>query len=103
MNVIINYLPYNFKVEQLCNIVYYRAVARGGNAPTMNPSPHANFRNLANLEEALEKMQWCFHSKAFTSDHLSHVLINIFIVFLLGTDRILCVCVCVCVRARTVY
>ena len=34
-------------------------------------------------------------SKAFTSDHLSHVLISIFIVFLLRNDRILCVCVCV--------
>ena len=37
-------------------------------------------------------------SKAFTSDHLSHVLISIFIVFLLRTDRILCVCVCMCVQ-----
>ena len=33
-------------------------------------------------------------NKAFTSDHLFHV--SIFIVFLLRTDRILCVCVCVC-------
>ena len=41
-------------------------------------------------------------NKAFTSDHLSHVLISIFIVFLLRTDRsiyyiyiyIYCVCVC---------
>ena len=73
--------------------------------PPIPFAPHANFQNLANIEKALEKMQWCFHnmviltSKAFTSDqtdHLSHVLINIFIVFLLRTDHIVCVCVCAC-------
>ena len=49
----------------------------------------------ANLEEVLEKMQWCFHIRPFwqaklwrviktdQSDHLSHVFISIFIVFLL--------------------
>ena len=60
---------------------------QGGNAPTKNPfCPPRQFRNLANLEEALQKMQWCFHiwpsNKAFTSDHLFHVLISILIVFL---------------------
>ena len=83
-------------------LVYDRAVAKVGQGampPPRIPSP-ANFRNLANLEEELEKMQWCFHilpfltSKAFSSVHLSHVIISIFIVFLLRTDRILCVCVC---------
>ena len=74
------------------------AVVRGGQCPHHESLclPPANFRNLANLEEALEKIQWCFYiwpfltSKAFTNDHLSHVLIIIIIVFLLRTD---CTCI----------
>ena len=59
--------------------------------------PPANFRNLANLEGAFEKMQWCFQVRPFwqakllrviKTYHLTHVLISIFIVFLLRTDRI---------------
>ena len=46
-------------------------------------------------------------SKPFTRDHLSHVLISIFIVFLLRIDRILCVCVCVfvcvCVQCTNTF
>ena len=81
--------------------MHIRAVARGRAGGAMPPPrihfapPHANFRNLANLEEALlENMQWCFHiwpfwqAKLLRVIILSHVLISIFIVFLLRTDRI---------------
>ena len=65
-----------------------RAVARegaggGGMPPPLIPfAPDANFRNLAHLEEVLEKMQWCFHIRLFwhakllrviKTDHLTHV------------------------------
>ena len=48
-------------------------------------------------------MQWCFHiwpfwqKKPFTSDLLSHVLITIFIVFLLWSTIVYSVYMCVCV------
>ena len=56
--------------------------------PRIQFAPHANFRNLANLVEALEKMQWCFHmcSLAF-SLFTSSVLI-------VYTVIVMCVCVC---------
>ena len=65
--------------KQTVHVDAFRAVARGGqggNAPTTNPfPPPANFRNLANLEEALEKMQCCFQIWPFWQTKLLRVII----------------------------
>ena len=88
-----------------------RAVARGGQEgqcphyeslllpPRQFSKPSKSRRSVRENAMVFSHMA-ILTSKTFTSDqtdHLSHVLISIFIVFLLRTDRILCVCVCVCV------
>ena len=42
--------------------------------PRIPFAPHANFRNLANLE-ALEKIQWCFHIWPFWRAKILRVII----------------------------
>ena len=70
--------------------------------------PPANFQNLAILEEALEKMHWCFHiwplllAKLLRVIIYPNVLISIFHVFLLHTYRIY-MCVCSVLTVQVVY
>ena len=54
--------------KQTVHVDAFRAVARGGGGQWAMPPPRiplppppANFQNLSNIEEALEKMQCCFH------------------------------------------
>ena len=79
-------------------------MGQGGHAPTINPfRPPRQFSKLSKSRRSVKENAIVFShmailtSKVCTSDHLSHVLISIFIVFLLRTDRIVCVFVCVCV------